>query len=295
MHSATTHIKDAGPAPDTAAWRYATLRSSLILNCLEILLPTTCLVCERPLRRALICYRCRPALPDLSDLNTTHCSSCFSPLGVSKSSSSCETCVLFPPLADSIRFIWEYDGLARDLIRTIKYRPSVSIANMTGKLLCDAAVKLFERCDWDMIIPVPSSHATFRRRLFHPCVELARPLAKAKSIPLIHGLSHNIRRAPQASLNHHDRLRRLDRLFSLSRGCQPRGQRILLIEDVITTGATISAAAALLKGAGAERIDVLALARTRVWSRFRARLHDYFAVVRASDALETAKGVGLFP
>lgn len=277
MRHPKTLRTDTTQVASTPAFQYATSRPSWFSSCFEILLPTACLVCCRPLRNALVCYRCRPPLPDLADTIARSCRRCFSPLGTNKQSDSCETCALFPPLTDSMRFLWEYDGLARDLIRTIKYRPSVSLAIMSGGLLCSAAEQLFTRRDWDMIIPVPSSHAMFRRRLFHPCVELARPLARAKGIPLIHGLRHDNRRAPQASLSHDDRLRRLSNLFSLTTRCKPRGQRILLVEDVITTGATISAAAALLRKAGATRVDVLALARTRVWNRFRGRLHESLA------------------
>jgi ComF family protein len=280
MRHPNTPGTDGRPPTSVPALQYATSRPSWFSSCLEILLPTACLVCCRPVRHTLVCYRCRPPLPDLTDTTTRSCKRCFSPLGAGKLCDSCETCSLFPPLTDSMRFLWEYDGLARDLIRAIKYRPSISLATMAGQLLRDAAGHLFDRSDWDMIIPVPSSHAMFRRRLFHPCVELARPLARARDIPLVQGLHHNSRRAPQASLSHHDRLLRLSKLFTLTKRCSPRGQRILLIEDVITTGATISAAAALLQRSGATRIDVLALARTRVWSRFRRRLHDEASLIQ---------------
>lgn len=269
-------MRDVRPTIGTTKLKYVTSRPSWLYGCLEILLPTTCLVCCRPLRHSLVCYRCRPPLPDLADLTSRHCKRCFSPFESSELGDSCETCALYPPLIGSMRFLWEYDGLARDLIRAIKYRPSVALAKVTGALLRDAAVELFDHCDWDIIIPIPSSHAMFRRRLFHPCVELARPLAKARDIALVHSLHHNANRAPQASLSHKDRLRRLAHLFTLNKRCNPRGQRILLIEDVITTGATINAAAALLQSAGATRVDAFALARTRVWSRFRRHLHDSF-------------------
>jgi ComF family protein len=269
----------SAPSVDTPhlSFQIGTSRLSRFLSCLEILLPTACIVCSRPLRNFLVCYRCRPCFPDLASLRTQSCQCCFGPLDSGCQSDTCQACKTYPPIADSIRFIWEYDGLARDLIRTIKYRPSISLATAAGKLLRDAVPQLFDRCDWDMIIPVPSSHAMFRRRLFHPCIELARPLARAQAIPLIHGLLHDKRRAPQASLSHQDRLLRLENLFTLTKRCNPRDRRVLLLEDVITTGATISSAAALLRRSGASRVDILALARTRVWSRFRRLLHESFA------------------
>jgi ComF family protein len=254
--------------------QYPATRSSCLANWLEILLPTQCGICRRPLRGASICYRCRPALPDLKDLCSRSCQRCFSPFSENSELGECETCKTFPPPTDSIRFVWEYDSLVRDLIRTIKYRPSVSLARLTGKLLCDATPQLFQRTNWDLIIPVPSSQAMFRKRLFHPCIELARPVAQTLKIPLINAIKHNNKRAPQASLSHKERLKRLEKIFRLAKRFNVHDKRILLIEDVITTGATIAAATSILKQAGASRVDVLAVARTRVWSRFRSQLHE---------------------
>lgn len=255
---------------------YPTSRVTWLKSCLELLLPTTCLVCRRPLRHSLVCYRCRPPLPNLTDLQVHRCAVCFSPFGTAIPSDCCETCALYPPLTDSIRFLWDYESLARDMIRTMKYRPSIVLASIGGGLLRDAIPHLYPSTCWDAIVAVPSSHTLFRKRLFHPCTELARPITRALQAPLAKALQHGTRRAPQASLSHDERLRRLRKLFTTTRGFNPAGKRILLVEDVITTGATISAAAYTLKQAGAARVDVIALARTRVWSRLRRRLYESF-------------------
>lgn len=265
----------AAPGTASPTITYPPYRASWLQSCLEILLPTQCTICRRPLRGIDICYRCRPQLPNIADLTARSCPRCFSPVaGVH--TSECETCRLFPPLTDSMRFLWEYDGLARDLIRTIKYRPSISLAGLAGRLLNDAAPQFFKAASWDLIIPIPSSRPMFRKRLFHPCIELTRPLAYSTKIPIVHGLLHDHTRAPQASLRHDERLKRIRSLFRLAKRFDAHNKRIVLVEDVITTGATICAAAHTLKQAGAARVDVLALARTRVWSRFRQRLHEKF-------------------
>ena len=269
-------IANTAPRVVAPTLKYPTSRPTWLKSCLEVLLPTTCLVCRRPLRHSLICYRCRPQLPDLADLRARCCSRCFSPFGTTMPSDTCETCKLFPLLTDSIQFLWEYDSLARDLIRTMKYRPSIALASIGGGLLRDAIPHLCAPSHWDAIAPVPSSPTLFRKRLVHPCTELARPIARALQTPLVDALQHGTRRAPQASLSHDERLRRLRKLFSTDKRFNPEGKRILLVEDVITTGATISAAAHTLKQAGAARVDVIALARTRVWSRLRRRLYESF-------------------
>lgn len=188
----------------------------------------------------------------------------------------CETCKLFPGLADSTRFLWEYDGLARDYIRIMKYRPSLQLLDLASSLLSQASQSMFPGQEWDIVVPVPSAAATFRKRLLHPCRELARKTGHDRKIPIENALVHDKRRLPQASLPHEERLRRLFQLFSVRSPADVRNMRVLLVEDVITTGATITAATFRLKEAGACRVDVLALARTRVWSRFRHRISRIF-------------------
>jgi ComF family protein len=257
--------------------RYPRTKPSWLSSCLEVILPTECLVCHRPLRLERVCYRCRPSLPTLDDALVSRCNLCFEPLSLSAQGGSvCEACKLHHTPTDEIRFLWDYDGLARDLIRSMKYQPSLALAALCGTLLKDALPHFFARQRWDLIIPVPSSHLTYRRRLFHPCAELAHGIARQLKIPSRNILIHNRRRLPQASLNHNARLSRLRALFTIKPGASVEGKHILLVEDVITTGATIAAAAYQLKKAGAVRVDVLALARTRVWRRFRARVSAIF-------------------
>jgi ComF family protein len=248
---------------------------SLILSALslDLILPRYCLVCSRAIRGGVhLCYRCKPSTPDLENLKANRCQSCFGVLSISSEDKLCSTCRYEPLLTDSIRYIWEYDGLARDLIRHMKYRPSDKLTRLAAAALSDALPQLYPDTTWDLIAPIPSSHTNFLFRLFHPCQELALALSKSALIPARQVLDRNTTRAPQASLNHTRRLKRLSSLFTVRSADRIRGKRILIVEDVITTGATISAAAFRLKQAGADRIDVLSLSRTQVWSRFRNRI-----------------------
>jgi predicted amidophosphoribosyltransferase len=253
---------------------YPRIPQTWIRSSLEVILPTQCLICSRPLRGMRICYRCRPTLPDLRGILNHRCHCCFSPR--MSEEPICETCKLFPGLADSTRFLWEYDGLARDYIRIMKYRPSLQLLDLASSLLSQASQSMFPGQEWDIVVPVPSAAATFRKRLLHPCRELARKTGHDRKIPIENVLVHDKRRLPQASLPHEERLRRLFQLFSVRSPADVRNMRVLLVEDVITTGATITAATFRLKEAGACRVDVLALARTRVWSRFRHRISRIF-------------------
>ena len=256
---------------------YPTPPASWLYSCLEILLPASCLVCSRPLRSTKLCYRCRPMLPDLREILLHRCHRCFGPR--TSSDLTCDPCKLFPCLPDTIRFLWEYDGLPRDFIRTMKYRPSLQLLSIASSILSQSIPHLFPGLVWDMIIPIPSSGSTLRRRMLHPCSELARQIRRDHRISLASALIHDSHRLPQALLTHEDRLRKLFKLFDVKENVDLRGKKVLLIEDVITTGATVAAATHRLRRAGVSRVDVLALARTRVWSRFRQRLNSLFSTV----------------
>lgn len=245
-----------------------------IRQSLSVILQPMCLVCERPLRNRFLCFRCATPLPNFSDALHSRCIDCFAPISPESpvNDQTCATCQTFPLATDSQRFVWEYRGLARDFIKAMKYRPSKKLARLAGIILRNTLPLMFTRCDWDLVVPIPSSATTFRRRCFHPCVEMGHYVARTLHIPLKLVLTSNPKRKAQAKLHHDARLRGIKKIFTLRDPKQIRGKRILLIEDVITTGATVSAAAQCLKAAGVTSVDVLALARTQAWSRFRHRV-----------------------
>ncbi len=233
-------------------------------------------MCKRPLRRRSLCFRCTPALPELRGALSTSCQRCFGPV-TTASKNICDTCISYPPASGQMRFIWDYSGLARDFIRTMKYRPSVLLARMGGGYLAELIPHIFDSymSRWDVMIPIPSSYETYKARLFNPCDEIALQLSSdLLHIPVVRALVHEKRRKPQARSSHDERIRGLRKLFSVRRSARRTlsGMRVLLVEDVITTGATITAAAHTLQKLDVASVDVLALARTRVWSRFRRRL-----------------------
>ena len=242
----------------------------------EILFPRECLVCTRPLRGRSLCFRCTPdRAPNQA---VSRCYRCFGALlASSEAISTCHTCLTLPPPTFRMRYLWEYEGLARDLIRSMKYQPSITLTRMSGAFVRDALPQLFDDDQWDLIVPIPSSPHTLRKRLFHPCHEMAKVLAPAVGSPtILPALRHNRKKAPQATLSHEERLRGLRHFFVITRPQAILGKRILLVEDVITTGATIAAAAHALERGGAARVDVVALAQARVWARFRHRLYRIF-------------------
>lgn len=253
---------------------------SLADGAFEVLFPRECLICTRPLRGQSLCFRCAP--PPESDFESARCDRCFNVLREpSQRGRPCSTCLSFPLPVRRLRYLWEYDGLARDFIRAMKFRPSITLARLSGELMAKRLETLFEDRSWDALIPVPASPTMLRRRRFHPCYEMSRAISNHhRELRIISPIRHARHRPPQSTLSHEERLRGLKNCFKLSKGEAVKGKKVLLIEDVITTGATLSAISKLLYEAGAAQVDVLALAQARAWNRFRARL---FQVWGAAD------------
>lgn len=247
---------------------------------LEILFPLECLVCTRPLRGRSLCFRCFPSPIPLSISRCHVCFGALSPLGESAplgDSEVCATCLNLPPAARRIRYLWEYEGVARDFIRAMKYQPSHHLARLAGASLAQHLPTLFGARSWDLIIPVPSSPAMLKKRLFHPCAEIGRGMRENHpSLIITRHLKHRGSRSPQAHRSHTERLRGLKGIFSVSNPREITDKRVLLVEDVITTGATIAAACHTLYEAGAASVDVVALAQAAVWRRFRRRVFSLF-------------------
>lgn len=215
---------------------------TLLRSSLEVFFPFHCLICEKPLRDKSICMKCSPSWEQGSQ-------GCY--LGV-------------------------YEGALKTLIKTAKYKPSSALM----RLLASEFGMLFRGTEavWDTIVPIPPSFQTYRQRLFHQTFILAK--AAQKNIPYqipIHESIRSVRSSrQQASLRLNQRIENVQNLFTAR--LPPGARHILLIDDVVTTGATSAAAARALLDAGAESVDLYCLARSRNWERFRYRIYNAFGV-----------------
>jgi ComF family protein len=160
-----------------------------------------------------------------------------------------------------------YEGTLRELIHLLKYSGVKTLAKPLGKMMA-AALPLDER--FDLIAPVPLHWRRKRQRGFNQSDLLARQLARRAGLPVERLLVRARPTAAQAGLSNSGRRRNVARAFR----CPPRrarlvaGKRILLIDDVMTTGSTAAACGLALKRAGAVRVALLAAAR--VDRRFEA-------------------------
>ncbi len=199
----------------------------------------------------------------------------------------CDHCKLFPPLLNSIRFLWNYQERARNLIVTMKYRPSKLLCKHLAGILSQQSQQL-DLINYssppDIIAPIPITRRSYLSRSFHQTGLIAKTLTQINRglpTPSINLLKTRQNKAPQASLKPHERLKNVSDSFRVSDNVYEKS--VLLVEDVITTGATISAAAAALLEAGAKTVSVIALARSSTWENFRFANFKHFPVAIGSS------------
>jgi ComF family protein len=155
------------------------------------------------------------------------------------------------------------------LILALKFGRRLSIASAIAELMVQATISTDELVDAahlpDLLISVPLSQQRLSERGFNQSLEIAKPLAKALSIPLYpHLLYRNRHTQAQALLHPSQRRHNLHKAFTLNAGYTDKiaGQHIGVVDDVITTGATLHEIAVYLKRQGAAKITNLVFART---------------------------------
>lgn len=156
----------------------------------------------------------------------------------------------------------------------MKYRPSLSMARLLAGLVADDALRSFSNPDWDLIVAVPSSQESFLARHFNPALEIALSLqTRAYCSTIAPGaLIHLGSAVPQASLPAKHRLENVRHSFRANSKIVA-GKEILLVDDVVTSGATSQACAIALLEAGACAVDLFSLCRSLTWPKKRSAVY----------------------
>lgn len=155
--------------------------------------------------------------------------------------------------------------IIKKIIKTAKFSAIPELASLAGKLLVRSVLKFPEIKDLLqhendlLIVPIPLSPRRQRERSFNQSLLIAQELSEHFSLPIIDGLK-KIERQPQSELAAEKRSKNIANAFSWQ-GENLAGQKIILVDDVVTTGATLAEAAKVLKKAGAKKVIGLAVAR----------------------------------
>lgn len=166
-----------------------------------------------------------------------------------------------PPVWGRARAVAAFDGVVRDLIHAFKYADRHDARRLFGRWLAQAGADLLPGAD--VLVPVPLARWRLLRRQFNQAAVLAQELSRRSGVRFHPDALRRTRATvSQVGLSHEERRRNVRNAFAVParRAAAVSGRRIVLVDDVITTGATVEACARALLSAGATQVDVLALA-----------------------------------
>jgi ComF family protein len=232
---------------------------------LDLVFPAVCPVCDTrsddPAHRPF-CEACWAALPTGLRPGCSVCGDSFPGLD---GTLPCDACRRAPPPYAFARAVAAYRDGMREAIHALKYGGRVVVATPLGRLLAEQGPGVLPVLlqEWaDGVVPVPLHPARLAERGFNQAELLAAPCGTAWGRPvLVHALVRTRATAPQADLDAEARRANVRDAFRVRRPADVAGRRLLLVDDVLTTGATAGAAARALRVAGAAAVGVLALAR----------------------------------
>jgi len=221
------------------------------------LLPSRCFVCETPLPAVQLLGGCAACWCRLAPPRGPACPRCALPLA--GGSLACASCARHPLPLEAVTAAFVYDDVARRFLLRAKRSSRPELLGPFGRQLA-AAVRVSGIADGaDVVVGVPSDAWTRLRRGFDPAGLIASALARELGLPVVPALRRRLRHSAAKSLSRPARWRSTRRAF-LARGRVPGA--VLLVDDVLTTGATASACALALAGAGATSVRLAVWART---------------------------------
>jgi ComF family protein len=257
--SASQEGEPAEAVPRRTAVRNG-LRHALRLA-LDVALPPLCPSCREPLGDGVgLCAAC---WSKLSLIEKPYCARLGIPFTYDPGPGllSMEA-MANPPAYDRARAAVRYDDIARELVQRFKYSDRLDLGPMMGRWMARAGSELLAGAD--ALLPVPLHWRRLWARRFNQAATLAGTISGLAGVPVLHGALKRVRATPQqVGLSRPERASNVQGAFQVpaERKADIKGKRLVLIDDVLTSGATVDTCARALLRAGCAHVDVLVFAR----------------------------------
>lgn len=224
---------------------------------LDMIYPPKCLVCDALLAPGEdgCCCECAKKLPFIE---TPCCLKCGKPIS-SEEEEYCMDCQNQSHVFTKGVALWSYDERVRQVVYRFKYKNRREYAGYFGKELIKRYERQMKSWEADAVIPVPLHKKRLRKRGFNQAELIAKEAARYIGVPVKPDLAVRIKNTrPQKELNEKERHKNLKSAFKISKNVV-KLKRVILVDDIYTTGATVDAIAQLLLKAGIEKVYVVAL------------------------------------
>ena len=232
---------------------------------LDLILPPLC-----PLCCTIVPHKntvCPPCWKELSFISAPFCPQCALPFETSApeeglSFQKCGACLQAPPSFSSARAAYVYDSVSRKMILSFKHGEALSLAPFLGQALWHSGKDLVTAAD--LIVPVPLHWLRLYKRGFNQAAILAQWVGKLSSKPVsLNALKKIHNTVSQGNLSWEGRSKNVAHCFKVSNSKKIKDKSILLIDDVMTTGATLNACSKILLKEGAKKVTILCVARVK--------------------------------
>ncbi len=229
----------------------------------DLIYPPRCMTCDEPLEQHDALPFCPSCRAGIQILRSPLCPRCGVPFPVAEGEDRlCGDCLRMDRPYAIARSVGSYEGTLLTAIHRFKYQGKTGIGKILGRIMADFAETLWDMKVFERVVPVPLHRKRLRSRGFNQSVILARALAKRFGIMLdFTSLRREIFTPPQVGLDRKERCANVHGIFTVRHPERIAGRRILLVDDVYTTGSTLEECSRTLIRAKAEAVAVLTLAR----------------------------------
>lgn len=227
---------------------------------LDLALPPLCLGCAKPVGTAgSLCPACWQSMDFIA---RPYCERLGTPFSTDPGHGLLSLkAIAEPPAFGRARAATRYDGTARLLVHRLKYSDRLDLGTAMGRWMVRAGQEVLAEAE--LLVPVPLHRMRFWGRRFNQAGELAKAVSRETGLPVAHEALRRVKATKsQVGLSASERMKNVSGAFrpGLDAKETVRGRRVLLIDDVMTTGSTLNSAANVLRRAGATEVDALVFA-----------------------------------